>query len=159
MLDIVLGLDDQVSKWVALRIDGLPNFGKCRTIGIHQDGRMLAGIVFHNYDGNSIEISMAADDPRWCTRQIVRDVLGWPFKQLGVRRMQVTILKRNKKARKFVERLGFVYEGTGRKAAPGGLDMCVYSMLKTEAERWTGPLVTEVKDGEKRDQRLEHTIH
>ena len=51
--------------------------------------------------------------------------------------MQATIRRGNRTARRFVERLGFRYEGMAREAWPTGEDAALYSMLRREC-RWTG---------------------
>jgi alkanesulfonate monooxygenase SsuD/methylene tetrahydromethanopterin reductase-like flavin-dependent oxidoreductase (luciferase family) len=63
------------------------------------------------------------------------DAFGYPFDQLGVKRVQATIAKGNKAARKFVERLGFRYEGLARFGFSATQHAAVYSMLREEC-RW-----------------------
>lgn len=49
------------------------------------DGRVNGAAVFHNYnpDAETIEISAAADNPRWLTRPILREMFGFAFDQLA----------------------------------------------------------------------------
>ncbi len=135
MIQLVIGQDEAVALWVQQRIPAALDFSPCTAIGVADDGRLIAGAVYNNYQGYMIEISMASISPRWCNRRTLRALLGYPFEQLKVRRLQFTIAKRDKKTRKLWERLGFKYEGTGRQAWPDGSDSCVYSMLKHEC-RW-----------------------
>ena len=134
MIRLALGLDELVAAWVSKQLPDAPDFGKCTAIGVVDGNRMIAGVVYNNYHGHMIEASIAAIDPRWCKRTILRAIFSYPFKQLGVTRLQVTIAKRNKRARRFVERLGFKFEGVGRKALPDGKDAAVYSILDNEVK-------------------------
>lgn len=137
---LVYGHDSIISKWVSCQI-GNPDFGLCRAIGVMIQEKLIAGVVYHNFikspsgEPISIEISCAAIDKRWSTRHNLRELLRYPFIDLGVKRLQVTIPVESKGVRKFNEKLGFKYEGTGRQAHFLGGDVDVLSMLKHEC-RW-----------------------
>ena len=145
-ITVITGYDIEVAQWVRSQLEGINDFGPCTALGIARDDQIIVGVVYSNYHkglnghGGMIEGSIAATDPRWCTRDTIRLFLHYPFRQLGVRRFQATVAKRNKKARRFIERLGFVYEGTGRRAWSDARDACVYSMLPEEATRWLGDI-------------------
>ncbi len=96
-------------------------------------------VGYFNYDGISIEGAIAASDPRhWANKTFVRAALAYPFKQLGCRRFVVRVEESNQTALEFDQRLGFVHEGTLRKASSTGGDVHVLSMLDDEyrASRW-----------------------
>ena len=78
---------------------------------------------------------MASIDKRWFTREVANAVFSYCFKQLGVQRVQVSTPVESKHVRKINEKLGFVYEGTARKAHFLGGDVDVLSMLRDEC-RW-----------------------
>lgn len=140
---LIYGSDLYVKKWVSEHI-GNPDFGLSTAIGVMRGPTLIAGVVYHNYiespDGKPIscEISCAAIDKRWATRHNLRRLLFYPFIQLGVERLQVTIPVESKGVRRFNEKLGFKYEGTGRKAHFLGGDVDVLSMLRSEC-RWLEP--------------------
>ena len=142
MIHLVFGLDRQVAQWVREQIPDRPDFGQCTAIGVAEDKRMIAGVVFNNYRGHMIEASIAATDPCWCNKTVLHAFFAYPWLQLKVRRLQVIVAKKNKHSRHFVERLGFKFEGLCRKAMPDGTDACVYSQLRHEC-RW----LKEEKDG------------
>ena len=108
-------------------------------MGVFRDGKIIAAVIFNSYreapHGGSIQGSMAADDPRWLTRAVLGSIFAYVFLQLGCSRFWLEIAKPNKPARRFVERLGFVYEGSGRRAWDGKIDSCMYAMLPSEC-RW-----------------------
>ena len=56
-------------------------FGNCRTAAVLKDNKMIAGIVFHNWNPDSevIEVSAAAIDPRWATRSNLIALFGYVF--------------------------------------------------------------------------------
>jgi RimJ/RimL family protein N-acetyltransferase len=90
MLDYVYGQDEVVAHAVAQMIPAVRErgFGKCKAIGvIDGDGRLLAGIVYHNWspEAGVIEISMAAlPKTKWLTRETLHRMFEYPFDQIGV---------------------------------------------------------------------------
>ena len=139
-MQILLNEDVLVSNWVGERI-GIYDFGPCTTIGVVEGDRLIAGVVYSQYQPlvPSIEASCAADSRRWATRPVLDAIFRYPFETVEVERIQLSIGRKNKHTRRFCEKLGFTYEGMGRKAGPGGQDLAVYSMLRHEC-RWIGEL-------------------
>lgn len=109
-------------------------FGDCTAIGVVRGGEIIAGIVYYCYRHPNIEMAIAATDPAWCTRKVLKYGFDYPFNQLGCNRITVLVDSENQPVRAFDERLGFVHEGTLRQAHPNG-DAEVYGMLKSEC-RW-----------------------
>ena len=70
-----------VVGFVAERCNIRADFGHCRTAGIFDGSRMVAGVVFHNWspEYGVIEVSAAADDPRWARRDVLKQLLGYVF--------------------------------------------------------------------------------
>lgn len=132
------GIDEIVARWVAEQLD-IPSFGPSTALGVTLQGDLVAGVVFNNYHpyptGSTIEASIAAANPQWATRAVLRDFFSYPFIQMGVSRLGVSCRKSNKHARKFVTRLGFKMEGVARRLWDGQTDAVVYSMLPEEC-RW-----------------------
>lgn len=137
-MQLVYGCDAQVAAWVEQLMPafaGDDHFGVCTAIGIAEGSQLIAGAVFHNYRGHDIEISFAATDPRWASRQRIRAIFGYPFHQLGVVRLTTVTGRKNKRARKLDEGLGFKLEGVLRKGYDGQQDAMIYGLLREEC-RW-----------------------
>ncbi len=128
---------DYMKKW-ASDILGIRDFGLSTAIGIIEGNKLICAVIYNNFIRSpfgqpiSIEMSIASIDKHWCNRHNLAVFFEYPFIRLNVERVQATTAKRNKSARKFLQRLGFKYEGTGRKAWPLGGDCTVYSLLKPE---------------------------
>lgn len=89
-LQYLYGYDEIVCKFVASLIPRgrLRTFNAdARTIGIlDADGKLIAGLVYHNYDADAetIEISGACiPGVQWLTRGTIARFYGYPFLQLG----------------------------------------------------------------------------
>lgn len=137
MSQLVYGHDDLVTAWVASHLNH--DFGPSSSIGVIVGEQLIAGVVYSNYiEGPygpvSIEMSIATTSPKWASRETLHRLFAYPFIQLGVKRVQASTARKNKEARRFLERLGFTFEGIARQAWPHGGDMAVYSMLKPECK-------------------------
>jgi RimJ/RimL family protein N-acetyltransferase len=79
----LIGHNDVVARFVAAHIPHCERgFGtKIMTLGVVDGGRLIGGLVYHNYDPEAatIEISGAAIDPRWLTRTTLRLMHVYPF--------------------------------------------------------------------------------
>jgi len=137
MKTVVYGQDERVCQWVAERIDA----GECFTgvtIGLEENGELIAGVVFDMYTGPGISMHVAAiPGKRWMTRDYLYRCFAYPFEQLHCHRITGLVRVDNLEAQKFDEHLGFKREGCLRDACDDGTDLIVYGMLKSEC-RWLG---------------------
>lgn len=97
---------------------------------------IVAGLLFHDYcemgDGGKVEISMAAEDPRWAMPGIIRALLYYPFVTLNCHVIVCTTNRTNKRTRKFLEGLGFIERGTVPNR-PYADDTVIYCMRRETA--------------------------
>lgn len=122
---------DGLAKWMASRIkEPVPSIFEA--IAVLQGDKLVAGILYYSYFGTSINLSLASDTPRAANKTVFKAMLGYPFKQLGCKRVNALIRKGNKRSRRLAEGLGFKLEGVLRKSAPDGKDLCIYGLLDTE---------------------------
>jgi RimJ/RimL family protein N-acetyltransferase len=141
-MNLVYGKDELIGKWVAekLRIPDFKYFRPYIAIGIQENGQIRGGVIYNNYRTCilglpiSIEISGASLDKRCALRHIIKPLFAYPFSQLKVKRVALSIAKPNRRAREFAERLGFKLEGIARNAHYTGKDSAIYSMLRHECE-------------------------
>lgn len=87
MLEFVYGHDEEISRFIGqLTPPAGGGFGRCKTIGvIDEDGKLIAGLVYFNYDPNAgvIEFGGAAIHPRWLNRASYRRMFEYPFIECG----------------------------------------------------------------------------
>ena len=126
---------DQIIKMVeeGLGIDIHP---PCLPFGIYRDGELIGGVVFNEYNGANIEVTVYA--PVGMKRNCIRQVMHYVFKDLKCTRLSARTKKSNAPVRKMLIKLGFVYEGTmhhyyGAGAGDGAL---FYRLDPENAERW-----------------------
>lgn len=87
MLDYVYGHDEIIAGFVAALIPHCQRgFGNCKAIGVVSGERLIAGIVYYNYDPEAeiIEIAGAAlPGSNWLTRGTLARMYQYPFLQLN----------------------------------------------------------------------------
>ena len=129
-IQLILGHDEHVARWVQKQFPQIVSFGQCVAIGVARQDRLIAGVVYYNYHPHMIDASFAATDPRWCSRRILRAMFAYPFEQIKVRRLQVAVAKRDRRGRRMLKRVGFKPEGRRSAANPDGSDVIEYAMLR-----------------------------
>lgn len=137
-LRLVYGIDRTVLLWISERLPLIrPDFADhYNAIGVALEDRLIAGVMYSRYTGTNIEISMAASDPRWCTRGTLYFLLGYPFLQLGCQRITAVTGEDQLDNQRFFERLGFRWEGILREALPERKNALIFGLLAGEC-RWT----------------------
>lgn len=78
--------DKHLADWAAARIEGCERgFGECQALGVAHKDALIAVVVFHNWhpEAGVIEISAAAESPRWFSRSVANVALGYAYDGLG----------------------------------------------------------------------------
>lgn len=138
MKSVIYGQNERVIRWVGARIDE-DNFGPGAIgIGLEEEGKLIAGVVFNMYTEASICMHVAAEPgKRWMTREYLWRCFAYPFLQLNCNRVTGLVREDNLEAQRFDEHLGFKREGLIRKGCVDGSNLILYGMLKEEC-RWLG---------------------
>lgn len=139
---LLFGHDAVVSTWVARHIPHMAgDFGPSSAIGVvDESGNPMAGIVFHDYQPNygTIQLSAAAESPRWATRNVISAILGYPFRQLMVHKVWTATQHKNDRAIRFNKGIGFTQEATLKDHFGRGDHAIICRMLKKDFERRYG---------------------
>jgi RimJ/RimL family protein N-acetyltransferase len=127
----------ELLEWAKRRMPLLNIEGSAAAIGVEQNGVLLAVAAFDRYRGHDIEISFAADSPRWAQRGVIRGIFHYPFVQLGCVRLTTITAENNTRARRLDEGLGFVLEGVHPNGLAPGVAAVSYGMQRSEC-KWLG---------------------
>lgn len=120
-------------EWVAKRTNEFGNFGSAVGIGIVRDRKIIAGVVYNEYNGVNMNMHVAAEPKsRWLDRSALTAFFGYPFKY--VNRVTGLIGERNYESRRLCEGVGFTLECELEAAHPTG-KLLVYRMFKRDC-RW-----------------------
>lgn len=124
--------DVAVANWLASRLPIGGAIDPYKSVAVLDDeGQIIGAIVMNRCNGWDAELSIYAPGLRW-SRHLLRDLFSFCFSHLGLSRLTVHVMKKNKIGRRFVERLGWRLEGVKRAAFPGSIDACIYGLLRDE---------------------------
>lgn len=99
-----------IAGFVAAHIDGCERgFADFTTLGVMEEGRLLAGVVYHNYspEAGVIELSAAATSKRWLTRPVLKAMFGYPFDEIGCQMAVLRVSEENRGMAEIARRFGF----------------------------------------------------
>jgi RimJ/RimL family protein N-acetyltransferase len=137
----------EVAAWVAQRIPfvGTAGFGtsgfEVTCVGvIGKDNKPLCGVVFHDYqpEFGTIAFSTAAESPRWATRNVIRQILAYPFDELQVQKLWSATPATNERALRVVKGIGFTQEATLARHFGKYGHAIISRMFKRDYERLYG---------------------
>ena len=97
-----------VAAWVASKIPGCERgFDAC--IALSVGSPLVAGVVFHNWnpEGGVMEMSAAADSPRWLSRPVLRAMHSYIFDDAACQIAVLRVSERNERMLKIAERYGY----------------------------------------------------
>ena len=132
---MIYGHDPELRAWAGKRLGMVLQGAHPTGIGVARGGKIIAAALFCNYQPPTIEVTFVTDSPRWASRQVIGEILRFPFVQLGCKRMTAVTERTNVRARRLLEGLGFRLEGVHPDAFPSGVGLS-YGLLKADAERW-----------------------
>lgn len=139
---LLFGHDDLVGKYVADRIPHADaNWGPHVAIGVVNDeGRVIAGAVYNMYypEFGTIQVSMAADDPKWASKNTRREILSYAFDNLGVNKVWIAIPHKSDRVIQFNKRIGFKQEAVLAHHFGPGTHSVICRMLKKDFEAQYG---------------------
>lgn len=100
---------------------------------VDEHGNFMGGVFYSDYTGASIRVHMAGVTPRWASPDLLWSGFDYPFTQLGVQMILVTVLSTNERALNIVRRLGFRELFRIRDAVRDG-DLVLLSMSRAECK-------------------------
>lgn len=140
------GHDEVVASFVADLLSFELGFGESRAIGfLDHDGRLQAGVVFHNYQPNNgvIEISAASTCRNWLNRARLAEIFDYPFR-IGCRLVVARIGEHNARARRIWRSLGSDEYVIPALRSPTESEV-IYTL---SAEKWRAGKFKEIQHGE-----------
>lgn len=136
MLQVVRG-DESAIRWALQQLPWIGDFGKNITLAVVKDDSLAAVAIYNNFYNFDCQLTFVSAAPVWASRQVIRQILGFPFYETG--RLRITTLtdENNHKAIRLNQKLGFVHEGTLRHGSPEGNGNAgmVYGLIKEDFER------------------------
>lgn len=115
---------------------------------VNDQNDLVGAATFTNQRGTvDIEMSGASETPFAWRPHVCKAILGYAFDQLGCVRISCITVKGNRKARTFLEGLGFQLEGNLRLGYDGRRDALIYGLLRSECRFLTDERESHVEEG------------
>ena len=121
----------EVGHWVAKQMTGSFSSATGTAIGLERDGSLVAGVMYENWNQQSITAHMAITGR--LTRSFLGAIFRYAFEKCGVHKVILPISSGNAKSNKFAQKLGFTEEARIRDAAPDG-DIVIFCLAKSECK-------------------------
>lgn len=97
--------------------------------------RILGAVIYDCFYARDCNVSLAIEDKRCVTREVLRAVFAYPFVQLALPRISASVDASNAASLCLMHRWGFRKEGVKRGAGIDGGDEILFGMLRNEC-RW-----------------------
>lgn len=132
-MKIITEPKELIGRYVAQKQGQTEDWKNFVAIGLlNSNDELIAGVVFDGYSHPNICMHISAER---LSKNFMDAIVRYPFEQLQCKRITGTILKSNKKSRRFANHMGFKLEGIMRDAHKDG-DVCIYGLMKKDAKKW-----------------------
>lgn len=120
-----------IAEYVAEKIGTGRKTDNFSAIGLVDGDKLVAGVVYTDFNGSNITAGIAGDGKSWLTRDFLWFMFHYPFIQAGAKRITACVEQTNIVSQQFVEKLGFELEFSMKDAGKTG-DMLIYRMFRKD---------------------------
>jgi RimJ/RimL family protein N-acetyltransferase len=115
----------KVGYWVAQQTEGAYFEEKSQAIGLEADGKLIAGVIYENWNGRSVVCHIAILGA--VTKSWLGMIFKYAFVTCGAAKIIAPVCSENKVAIKLVTKMGFTEEARVKDAAENG-DIIFFTM-------------------------------
>lgn len=135
MTRLIFNDKERIGAWVAREVEHTASFGDYYAMGIEQAGEIVAGIVFHQFNGANAVAHIAVKKTTKTLITLLEHAANYAFNQCQLKRLTGMVTDSNQKALKLDLHLGWEEEFVMKCAGKDGEDMHVL-VLWPERCRW-----------------------
>jgi RimJ/RimL family protein N-acetyltransferase len=132
-------------RWLVAHIPHIREggLGEAQYAAVANDVGIMAIVAYHAWDeqAQTMQLTMAADDPRWCGIGTVATLLAYPFVDAGVNKIWTSTPHDNRRAIRLNEGLGLARQaeipdgyGPGRHAVICGMNRDAWQRSRWRSE-------------------------
>lgn len=123
--------DHAVGHWTAKQLDGGYFEERSRAIGLAKDGEIIAGVIYENWNGQSIFCHIAIEGR--ITASYLAAIFDYPFNVCNVKKIIVPVDATNAKSITLVEKMGFTEEARVKDGMANG-DLILFTLAKKDCK-------------------------
>lgn len=125
----------RVAQWVTAQQGKIWSGNGMVAIGVEEDEELIAGVVYDSWNRASIHMHISAlPGKNWLTRECLKIGYGYPFIQLGCKKVIGMVGSKNLEVQRFQRHLGYKLEATLEAAHPDGA-LLIYTLAREDC-RW-----------------------
>ena len=118
----------EVGPWVMGEMDGAYNPDRSNAIGLFNDGKIVAGVVYENFNGRSVVCHICVKGRM--TPAYVAAIFDYAFNVCDVHKVICPVSSNNVRAQKVVSKMGFTEEARLKDADTDG-DIVLLTMTRS----------------------------
>jgi len=111
--------DEEVCRWVSEKVETAYEAGN-QGIAVELDGRLVAGVLLNDFNGENVFAHLRVDTPIGMTRPFLNEVFDYVFHRIGAKRMTAPCVQTSQKAMWLLLRMGFQCEAILRDFCKSG---------------------------------------
>ena len=127
--DFVILIGHEVGRWVAARNHQMYHEANSQSIGLEKDGKIVAGVIYENWNGQSIVVHIAILGN--LTPTFVAKIFDYAFRQLAAHKVIAPVASINSESIRLVSNMGFKEEANIKDAHLSG-DIVIFTMTKKD---------------------------
>ena len=104
-------LNSTIGDYVSRRLYGRTGaFRDFTAMGVIDGERAVAGLVYYDFDRSAgvIQVSGAAETPRWLARNVLWEMFHFPFDEIGCQALVMRVDPEDRRLGRILPKLGFV---------------------------------------------------
>lgn len=130
-IEIVIN-DPRAGEWVREKIPKVAQWTDgFKSLAALENGELRGAVIYDAFTPHDCCIHVRLDKPGCKARWVLKQVFGYPFDQLGLRRITGLVGKSNLKGQQLCSWLGFRFEGLKREGL-GDEDEVIFGMTRSE---------------------------
>lgn len=133
MIEVITDDKHRVAEWAKPKIEEGMHWENFQAFGFERDGDLVGAVIFTEYTGNDIHVSVVTTNPCWWHRRYIRTLYEYVFDQCGCIRISALVKEDNAKSIKLLRGLGFQEEGRLRHYF-NPQDGLVFGQLRSECK-------------------------
>lgn len=134
MAEVVYDQKERIGEWVASRVGQRGSWGDFYAMGVVSGDEVLAGFVFHNFNGANAVCHVAVEKPNRKLIELLHAAADYAFNHCKLKRLTGLVPTNEPDVIAFDKNLGFEEEYVMKDGAPGA-DMQVLVMWPEKC-RW-----------------------
>lgn len=99
----------RIADWLLERLGPGRKIHNYTAIGLERRGKLVAGVVYHDFSGDNICAGIAGEGKHWMTPEFLWFMFYYPFIQCNVKTITAYVERANIASQRFVEKLGFEF--------------------------------------------------